>query len=135
MIFALADQKFEDVRLTKEEFAPLKSSFPFGQVPVLEVDGRPLAQSMTICRYLATTFGFAGNTPLEAAIIDSLVDQFVDYRNEMKSFYYASIGLVPGDVEKLKTEVLLPARDKFLGFLTKFLKKNSSGAFKTSLKN
>lgn len=126
-IFALADQKFEDVRLTKEEFAPLKSSFPFGQVPVLEVDGRPLAQSMTICRYLATTFGFAGNTPLEAAIIDSLVDQFVDYRNEMKSFYYASIGLVPGDVEKLKTEVLLPARDKFLGFLTKFLKKNSSG--------
>ncbi|EPB80178.1 glutathione S-transferase protein [Ancylostoma ceylanicum] len=29
--------------------------------------------------------------------------------------------------DNLKKDVLLPARDKFFGFLTKFLKKNSSG--------
>ncbi|KAK6009460.1 glutathione S-transferase protein, partial [Ostertagia ostertagi] len=56
-LFALADQKFEDVRLTREAFAPLKESMPFGQMPVLEVDGKKLAQSLAINRYLAKTFG------------------------------------------------------------------------------
>ncbi|KAK6039537.1 glutathione S-transferase protein [Cooperia oncophora] len=56
-LFALADQKYEDVRLTREAFAPLKETFPFGQMPVLEVDGKQLAQSLAINRYLARTFG------------------------------------------------------------------------------
>ncbi|VDO96001.1 unnamed protein product [Heligmosomoides polygyrus] len=126
-IFALADQKYEDVRITREEFAPLKATFPFGQVPVLEVDGQQLAQSLAISRYLARTFGFAGSTPFESALIDSLADAFTDYRAEVKKFYYTSVGLTTGDLEKLKTEEALPARTKFLGFLTKFLKKNPSG--------
>ncbi|VDO96002.1 unnamed protein product [Heligmosomoides polygyrus] len=126
-IFALADQKYEDVRLTQETFAPLKATFPFGQVPVLEVDGQQLAQSQAICRYLAKTFGFAGATPFESALIDSLADAYTDYRAEMKTYYYTALGFMTGDVDKLKTDVLLPARTKFLGFITKFLKKNSSG--------
>ncbi|VDO72077.1 unnamed protein product [Haemonchus placei] len=56
-IFALADQKFEDNRLTREAFAEVKPTLPFGQVPVLEVDGKQLAQSLAINRYLAKKFG------------------------------------------------------------------------------
>nr|1TW9_A Chain A, glutathione S-transferase 2 [Heligmosomoides polygyrus]1TW9_B Chain B, glutathione S-transferase 2 [Heligmosomoides polygyrus]1TW9_C Chain C, glutathione S-transferase 2 [Heligmosomoides polygyrus]1TW9_D Chain D, glutathione S-transferase 2 [Heligmosomoides polygyrus]1TW9_E Chain E, glutathione S-transferase 2 [Heligmosomoides polygyrus]1TW9_F Chain F, glutathione S-transferase 2 [Heligmosomoides polygyrus]1TW9_G Chain G, glutathione S-transferase 2 [Heligmosomoides polygyrus]1TW len=126
-VFALADQKYEDVRLTQETFVPLKATFPFGQVPVLEVDGQQLAQSQAICRYLAKTFGFAGATPFESALIDSLADAYTDYRAEMKTYYYTALGFMTGDVDKPKTDVLLPARTKFLGFITKFLKKNSSG--------
>ena len=33
--------------------------------------------------------------------------------------------------EKAKTEVLLPARDKFFGFLKNLLNKNKSGKFKS----
>ncbi|KAK6039538.1 glutathione S-transferase protein [Cooperia oncophora] len=128
-LFALADQKYEDVRLTREAFAPLKETFPFGQMPVLEVDGKQLAQSLAINRYLARTFGFAGKDDFEAATIDSLADQYSDYRGEMKSYYYAAHGFMPGDPEKLKTEVLMPARDKFLKFVTNFLKKNAAHGY------
>ncbi|VDL82879.1 unnamed protein product [Nippostrongylus brasiliensis] len=128
-IFALAEQPYEDVRLTKETFAPLKATFPFGQVPVLEVDGQALAQSMAICRFLARKFGFAGKDDFESALIDSLGDQYTDYRAEMKTFYYTALGFMTGDLDKLKTEVLLPAREKFLGFVTKFLKKNAASGY------
>ncbi|KAK6046490.1 hypothetical protein COOONC_16004 [Cooperia oncophora] len=36
---------------------------------------------------------------------------------------------MPGDPEKLKTEVLMPARDKFLKFVTNFLKKNAAHGY------
>ncbi|ETN80926.1 glutathione S-transferase protein [Necator americanus] len=126
-IFALADQEFEDVRLDKEQFAKVKPDLPFGQVPVLEVDGKQLAQSLAICRYLARQFGFAGKSTFDEAVVDSLADQYSDYRVEIKSFFYTVIGMREGDVEQLKKEVLLPARDKFFGFITKFLKKSPSG--------
>ncbi|KHJ90794.1 glutathione S-transferase protein [Oesophagostomum dentatum] len=126
-IFALADQKYEDVRMTQETFPALKPKLPFGQVPLLEEDGKELAQSNAINRYLARKFGFAGKTPFEEALVDSLADQFTDYRLEIKPYSMVAYGFQKGDVEKLKKELVLPARDKFLGFITKFLKNNKSG--------
>ncbi|KAE9415684.1 hypothetical protein Angca_006038, partial [Angiostrongylus cantonensis] len=128
-LFALADQPYEDVRLTREQFASLKDSFPFGQVPVLEVDGKQLAQSQTINRYLAKTFGFAGKDAFEEAVINSLGDLYTDYRAELKPYFYVLLGFAPGDLDKLAKETMVPARDKFLGFVTKFLKKNVESGF------
>ena len=33
------------------------SDMPFGQVPVLEIDGYKMCQSFAICRYLANLYG------------------------------------------------------------------------------
>ena len=41
--------------------ASLKPALPYGQLPVLEVDGVTICQSMAIARYLANEFGLAGN--------------------------------------------------------------------------
>ncbi|KIH48781.1 glutathione S-transferase protein [Ancylostoma duodenale] len=159
-IFALAGQEFEDVRLTKEQFAPVKPNMPFGQLPVLEVDGKQLAQSLAICRYLARQFemndskgdrkrvqatcpaasnaaynhaynhtlksrlvgnenkrhqsisastsdtdrfsGFAGKTPFDEAVVDSLADQYSDYRVEIKSYFYTAVGMMQGDKVSLQ---------------------------------
>ena len=47
---------------------------PFGQVPVLEVDGVPISQSTSIARFLAKEFNLAGKDHLEQAQADMVVD-------------------------------------------------------------
>ncbi|RCN48922.1 glutathione S-transferase protein [Ancylostoma caninum] len=100
---------------------------PFGQLPVLEVDGKQLAQSFAIVRFLARKFGFAGKCPYEEALVDSIADQYKDFITEIRPFITVAMGFAQGDSEKLTKEVLLPARTKFFGFVTKFLKENKSG--------
>lgn len=46
---------------------------PFGQVPVLMIDGKPLTQSGAITRYLARKFDLCGSSPEEDAYIDMLM--------------------------------------------------------------
>ncbi|KAJ1351580.1 hypothetical protein KIN20_007656, partial [Parelaphostrongylus tenuis] len=124
-LFALGDQPYEDVRLSKEQFASLKASLPFGQVPVLEVDGKQIAQSQAINRYLGRTFGLTGRDAIEDAIIDSLSDLCIQYINEITQCFYVLNGLKKGDIDKMKKETLFPVRDKYLGFVTNFLKENA----------
>ena len=53
---------------------------PFGKVPVLEVDGKKIDQSVAICRYLAKQCGLAGKDDWEALLIDVAVDTIHDLR-------------------------------------------------------
>lgn len=58
----------------------LFTALPFGQVPVLEVDGKLVWQSVAICRYLATRYGLAGKDDWESLEIDVAVDTIHDMR-------------------------------------------------------
>lgn len=53
-------------------------AMPFGQVPVLEVDGKMLAQSHTIARYLARQHGLAGKDEWEQGLADMYADNIGD---------------------------------------------------------
>lgn len=53
---------------------------PFGQMPVLEIDGKPLCQHLAICRLLAKKVGLAGSDDFEAAQIDMIADCINDFR-------------------------------------------------------
>lgn len=59
---------------------------PFGQVPVLEVDGKMLAQSHSIARYLARKHGLAGKDAWEESQADMYADCIIDLING-KSFF------------------------------------------------
>lgn len=87
-LFAAAGQAYNDVRLSHEgdrpEWQKLKPTTPFGQVPVLEVDGVKIGQSNAIAHYLAREFGLAGKTNLEQARVDMIVDCVLD---TLKPFY------------------------------------------------
>ena len=60
---------------------------PFGHVPILEVDGRVLAQSNTIARYLAKKHGLAGKDEWEQAQADMYADNIHDLLNGTYHLY------------------------------------------------
>ncbi|CAI4229822.1 unnamed protein product [Auanema sp. JU1783] len=129
-LFHLAGVPFEDQRVTMEEFQALKKTLPFEQLPVLEVDGQVICQTNAILRYLAKQFGFYGKTDYEQAIVDSLADQYKDFSSEIRQYSYSVRGFIPAtaeELEKMKQEIYVPAREKYLRFLTNFLKKSSTG--------
>ena len=51
---------------------------PFKALPVLYWDGEELAQSLTICRFLAKKAGLAGRNELEQAQVDMVIDHCLD---------------------------------------------------------
>lgn len=66
---------------------------PFGQMPVLEIDGKKTHQSLAICRYLGKLYGIAGDSEWEALQIDIMADTINDLRQSML-FLYAGTKLV-----------------------------------------
>jgi glutathione S-transferase len=73
LMFSITGKEFEDKRLTFDEWranGDLKAAVPFGQLPVLEVDGKYIAQSAAIDHYVAKQTGLLPEDPLTAALAD-----------------------------------------------------------------
>jgi len=79
-VFAYAGVAYEDVRLSKDNWPENKANYPWGTLPVLEVDGKILAQSNAILRYLGKTFNVAGDDGFEAAKCDEMVEAMSDLK-------------------------------------------------------
>ncbi|XP_054740400.1 glutathione S-transferase S1 [Anastrepha obliqua] len=79
-LFAYGGIEYEDVRVTRDEWPALKPTMPMGQMPVLEVDGKRVHQSISMARFLARTVGLNGATPWEDLQIDIVVDTINDFR-------------------------------------------------------
>ncbi|CAF3019680.1 unnamed protein product [Rotaria socialis] len=78
LIFAAAGQKFEDVRIERNDWLSNKNKMPLGQVPVLEYNGTKLPQSISIARFLAKQFQLAGRDNFEQAKVDAVIDTMND---------------------------------------------------------
>ncbi|CAG9564481.1 unnamed protein product [Danaus chrysippus] len=80
LILAYVGQDFEYVRISEEEWPTVKPNTPFGQVPVIEINGKRHAQTSSILRYLGKKNGLGGKTLEEDFEIDQVVDFFNDLR-------------------------------------------------------
>ncbi|GMT21667.1 hypothetical protein PFISCL1PPCAC_12964, partial [Pristionchus fissidentatus] len=125
-LFYLAGVPYEDLRIPKAEWPEVKASTPFGYLPVLEVDGKPLPQSGAINRYLAKEFGFAGKSAFESAWVDAIADQQKDHENDIWPPFLIHLGHLPGEKETQMKEKIEPARDKHFTILEKIAKENGS---------
>jgi glutathione S-transferase len=64
---------FEDHRFTFPEFAELRKTTPFNQVPVLHIDGVQVTQCDSINRYVAKLSGLYPADPLQALLCDEVM--------------------------------------------------------------
>lgn len=88
-LFSYAGVEFEDVRFDRNDWpTKIKPTTPFGQVPVLEVDGKKINQSVAISRYLAKQFKLAGKDDWENLEIDATVDTIHDLRAKLAAHFY-----------------------------------------------
>ena len=109
MLAAHAKLPLENVILTGESLAELKTTgvLEFGQVPMLEVDGKHLVQSWAILRFLGRQNGYYPTDVETAYGVDSTIDAVEDYITNYFKFNFEA------DAERKKT-----AKE---AFLTKFL--------------
>eukprot|EP00199_Chlamydomonas_sp_CCMP681_P004580 CAMPEP_0119106488 /NCGR_PEP_ID=MMETSP1180-20130426/4488_1 /TAXON_ID=3052 ORGANISM="Chlamydomonas cf sp, Strain CCMP681" /NCGR_SAMPLE_ID=MMETSP1180 /ASSEMBLY_ACC=CAM_ASM_000741 /LENGTH=143 /DNA_ID=CAMNT_0007091837 /DNA_START=88 /DNA_END=516 /DNA_ORIENTATION=- len=75
VLLTLGGVPFKDTHVAYlgPEWEALKPKTPYGQVPVLEVDGVTYAQSSAIERYAASLAGVYPTSPLEQLKVDQLV--------------------------------------------------------------
>ncbi|GMS94978.1 hypothetical protein PENTCL1PPCAC_17153, partial [Pristionchus entomophagus] len=125
-LFILSGTPYEDNRIPKDQWPALKEKYGFGTLPVLEVDGKQIPQSLAIARYLAKEFGFYGANAFEAAWVDALADQAKDFLSEMRPYFVIAMGMAEGDKDKAKAEIALPAIKKHFDLFEKAAKDNGS---------
>jgi len=124
LIFAAAGVQYEDIRLDSEKWQALKPKTPFGQIPILEVDGVTLAQSYAIARFLARKFNLAGKTELEQAKVDMVIDCLEDTVKPLFAFLFEADEAKKNALKKKFIEEQIPA--SFV-LLENLLKTNHNG--------
>jgi len=74
----LGEIPFEDHRISFQEFAQTKDGFLFGRVPILTVDGQPVAECNGINRYVGKLAGLYPTDPWQAALCDEAMGAVED---------------------------------------------------------
>ncbi|GLH05563.1 Glutathione S-transferase [Gryllus bimaculatus] len=106
-LLAYGNIEYEDYRVLVEDWPKVKTSMPFGQIPVLEWDEKVLYQSTSICRFLAKKMGLAGDDDWEAQEIDALADTIADLKQAINEYgWYCSRAERPIKKQKLIKETL-----------------------------
>lgn len=130
LLFTLGNIDFEDKRLTFVEWkeSDLKCQCPFGQLPVLKVDGdKCLAQSAAIDHYVAALAGLLPQDPWQAAV----ADQAYFFCEDVWQTIYPSFKIQdPAEKAKAREELLAGALGDKLKLMTKLVE-GRAGKFLT----
>ena len=101
----------------------MKPTTPLGCLPVLEVDGKPIAGSIPIARYIAERHGLAGANEFENAQLAGINDILQDIQNHAFKFFFEKDEKRKAALEKDFVESKVP---KYLDVLEKRIKSNGS---------
>ncbi|XP_046358204.2 glutathione S-transferase 1-like [Haliotis rufescens] len=124
LLFTLKGQDFEDKRVTHETWPAEKPKTPFGQMPVLTIDGKVYTESLAIAKFLAKEFGFYGSTNQEEYEIDQITGMCNDLFTEMvREFFEQDKERKANMTQNLKEKT----KPRFVGNLEKILSAKGKG--------
>lgn len=109
LAFVAAGIKYDDSRVEKADWAALKPKTPWSSLPVLEVDGKQLGQSMSVARFVAKEGGLYGKNSFEAGLVDSVVDVVTDLREKSITLAFTPDGPAKDAALKDFVEKTLPS--------------------------
>ncbi|GAV07512.1 hypothetical protein RvY_17338 [Ramazzottius varieornatus] len=111
----------------RAQWADLKSTTPFGQLPYIEIDGKPLGQTYAILRYLAKQYGLSGQDDWENAQIDAVAEYIRDAGQGYAAYAYARMSQDEGAMKKAGDEYANVTIQPFLAKLERLLQDNKAG--------
>jgi len=121
--------EFEDLRPSREEIAKMRTEgiFPFGQFPVLQVDGKTIAQTGAIARYCGKLSGlYPTDNDFYAAKVDEVIDLATDITVKIRP------ALIEKDPEKrmeMRSELSQTVLPQWLGFMETLLEDNGKTGY------
>ncbi|CAD6197979.1 unnamed protein product [Caenorhabditis auriculariae] len=129
MLFRLGHTEYEDFQLSFDERNTLKSTTPWGKVPVLEIDGEQYFQSLAIARYLAHKFGFGGKSLEEQLLVDGWAEQQREFAFEyFKPYVMATVyDVKPLEEQKKETKYFEKGSIDWLKRVVEQVEKSGSG--------
>ncbi|CAH0560821.1 unnamed protein product [Brassicogethes aeneus] len=107
-MFAMGKIEFEDIHIKKDDWSTFKPETPFGQLPLLEHNGKVVSQSMAICRYVGKLVGLGGKDAWEDLEIDFMVDCFSDFTGKLIQMVKETDEARKEELKKTVNEELIP---------------------------
>lgn len=126
LALALAGVDFIDHRVEFADFSKLKSSLPFGTLPVLEIDGMTIGQSLVALRYIGNKYGFYPKDPVRAMRTDEVMLYLYDVVGKIVPSVFESDAARKAEMRKNLAEIALP---EALRKIESLLEKNKNGYF------
>jgi glutathione S-transferase len=126
LLFAAAGVDYEDHRIDRQTDWPgtIKDSTPFGQLPILTIDGKTFSQTLPVGRYIADKYGLSGHTELDKLRSDMIVHCVEDILTAVVKVRFTEDPETKAKFQKNLTENQLPA---FFRHLEKLLIENNGG--------
>ena len=105
----------------------IDGTFPFGQFPILQVDGKTLAQTGAIARFCGKLSGlYPINDDFAAAKVDEVIDLATDINKQMSPALREKDPKFRMELRQELSEAILP---RWLGFLEKLLEDNGDTGY------
>jgi len=127
MILTYSNVEFEDVRLSYPVWKEVKNQpkFKFGQLPILEIDDKVIAQTQVIARYLSRKFVYLPIDPDAALPIEELntfIDSDISERQSLGGMFKD-----PEQKENYRHKYFTEHLPSKLTYLEEILQKNQTG--------